>query len=862
MAAKETAKQAKERAAALKAIEESEARIARLVAQSAGANDKKLASIEAQVKAEERKQALQEKEITRLDTQKALYEDVANSLQKSVDLVKQTDKQTKNLFKSTASVESIQAQIEENEEKLKQAKLDGRKSEVRALKLTQSKLKDQEALVSLQKDQAKQLAVVNDIAQDYASTLTGFVNKLPGGKHLSKALGIDKLGEQLEVAMTKGAAAFTEAGGGIKGITAGVRAFSGGILAALGPIALVAIAVGGLAALFSDISHKAHDISKETGLTYGQSKQLQKSSMKVQTSFDNQLSTTKDIVEVQKELLGQFGTMSMMSADQAAQVAEIGNAFGYGAKQAAQVNAAFMQMGMAADEASKAQTAVAAEAVKAGVNVGTVTKDIADNAKSTAKFFGGNVKALRKAAVQAAKMGLSIKDMASVSEKLLDIEGSLAAQFEFQALSGKQINLDKARQLALDGDIAGATKQVLDQVGSISEFNNLSMLEKKKLAEATGLEVDQLQKSLIVQDKLGDLTEEQKAAMSGLNLSAEELGKLSADQIKTKLAEQDAQKKMNASMESLINDMKVALLPLAEGVMKIFAAISPILKVVGKAISIAFMPLTYAGKMLEKIIGYAKEYQGITMVIGGLLATEFALRKRKAAMEALSNTHARIAKALNLEQLAQLFTMEGLQKARVALGNLEIVQLVRKIALGGMAIAKAGMEGALNLAKSIGSIFSSFSMIPLGLGIPLAFAAAGGMFALFKKAQAKKTGDLSMGANGGPIVASPREGAIFQGTKNDEVAMGPGVIGAAQASAPDSGGIFGSILGGIGSAVNAVTGGGQDMSQVVSAINAQNVILNQLLMAMNNPPPVQVGSKVIKELNAQIEVERSFTRAT
>jgi hypothetical protein len=216
--------------------------------------------------------------------------------------------------------------------------------------------------------------------------------------------------------------------------------------------------------------------------------------MKVQTSFDNQLSTTKDIVEVQKELLGQFGTMSMMSADQAAQVAEIGNAFGYGAKQAAQVNAAFMQMGMAADEASKAQTAVAAEAVKAGVNVGTVTKDIADNAKSTAKFFGGNVKALRKAAVQAAKMGLSIKDMASVSEKLLDIEGSLAAQFEFQALSGKQINLDKARQLALDGDIAGATKQVLDQVGSISEFNNLSMLEKKKLAEATGLEVDQLQK--------------------------------------------------------------------------------------------------------------------------------------------------------------------------------------------------------------------------------------------------------------------------------------------------------------------------------------------------------------------------------
>ena len=81
--------------------------------------------------------------------------------------------------------------------------------------------------------------------------------------------------------------------------------------------------------------------------------------------------------------------------------------------------------------------------------------------------------------------------------------------------------------------------------------------------------------------------------------------------------------------------------------------------------------------------------------------------------------------------------MDGLKKASVALGNLEIVQLVRKIALGGMAIAKAGMEGALNLAKSIGSIFSSFSMIPFGLGIPLAMGAALGMFGLYKKAQAK-----------------------------------------------------------------------------------------------------------------------------
>jgi len=45
--------------------------------------------------------------------------------------------------------------------------------------------------------------------------------------------------------------------------------------------------------------------------------------------------------------------------------------------------------------------------------------------------------------------------------------------------------------------------------------------------------------------------------------------------------------------------------------------------------------------------------------------------------------------------------------------------------------------------------------------------------------EAKSTGDLSIRAGGGPIVAGP-EGSIYQGTKNDDVAMGPGVVATAK----------------------------------------------------------------------------------
>jgi hypothetical protein len=142
------------------------------------------------------------------------------------------------------------------------------------------------------------------------------------------------------------------------------------------------------------------------------------------------------------------------------------------------------------------------------------------------------------------------------------------------------------------------------------------------------------------------------------------------------------------------------------------------------------------------------------------------------------------------------------------------------------------------LTSAVSAIWAGLSLIPFGLGIPIAIAAAAGLVGMFTGmlGNVKSTGDLAMSSNGGPIVASPREGTIFQGTNNDEVAMGPGVIGAAR-----SGG-----------------GGGGDSSAVVAALNKQNLLLQQIASAISNPPPVQIGPKVISELSSVMEVERSY----
>jgi hypothetical protein len=134
-------------------------------------------------------------------------------------------------------------------------------------------------------------------------------------------------------------------------------------------------------------------------------------------------------------------------------------------------------------------------------------------------------------------------------------------------------------------------------------------------------------------------------------------------------------------------------------------------------------------------------------------------------------------------------------------------------------------------------------MIPYGIGIPLAIAAAGGLVAMFASANKKKTGDLAMSAGGGPIVTNPREGTIFQGTKNDEVAMGPGVINAAQRTQP------------VTMAAQATTSANESRASVAGD---QNRILADIANGAKNPAPVQIGTNVIREVNAAIQTENSY----
>ena len=110
----------------------------------------------------------------------------------------------------------------------------------------------------------------------------------------------------------------------------------------------------------------------------------------------------------------------------------------------------------------------------------------------------------------ARRLGLSLGNVADIASNLLDFESSIESQMEASVLLGRQLNLDKARELALTGDLAGLAEEVKNQVGSQAEFEAMNVIERQSLAKAIGVSVADLGK-IVAGDKTSAELAEKKA---------------------------------------------------------------------------------------------------------------------------------------------------------------------------------------------------------------------------------------------------------------------------------------------------------------------------------------------------------------
>lgn len=152
----------------------------------------------------------------------------------------------------------------------------------------------------------------------------------------------------------------------------------------------------------------------------------------------------------------------------------------------------------------------------AGVSPAVVMEDIASNTEFFAQHAKDGGDNIFRAAIEARKLGLSMDAVASTTESLLDFESSIESQLQASMLLGREINLDRARQLAFTGEQEELMREVKSIVGSEAEFTQMNVIQRKALADAIGLNVEQLSKLVREEETAQGLADKFKLSWVGI----------------------------------------------------------------------------------------------------------------------------------------------------------------------------------------------------------------------------------------------------------------------------------------------------------------------------------------------------------
>ena len=156
---------------------------------------------------------------------------------------------------------------------------------------------------------------------------------------------------------------------------------------------------------------------------------------------------------------------------------------------------------------------------KVALNFGQVLSGVANASDSVKLSLGGSQEAIGEAVMEAQKLGLSLDQVDKIAGSLLNFQSSIEAEMEAELLTGQSINLEKARQLALNNDLAGVAKEIGNNQAVIQAFSSGNRLAQEATAKAMGMTREEMS-GMILQQKLSeDLSIEQAAAAAGISVS-------------------------------------------------------------------------------------------------------------------------------------------------------------------------------------------------------------------------------------------------------------------------------------------------------------------------------------------------------
>ena len=514
------------------------------------------------------------------------------------------------------------------------------------------------------------------------------------------------------------------------------------------PLKIFEVTVGLIVKSFMALDKMTGDLAKNLGISYNQSRNLNKEFTSISQNSDNIFVTTKNLNESYGQLADRFSVTAGFSNETLKTQLELTKQAGYQADSAAELAKLSLLTGESTDDilTNALGTAAAFNGQnKLALNEKKIVEDIAKSSSSIQLSMGNSTTELVKAAINAKKFGMELSQVDALASSLLDFESSISNELEAEVLLGKNINLEKARQAALNNDLATVAEEIAKQAGSAAEFTAMNRIQQEALAKAVGLSRDDLAKSLQEREalaKLGtDATTSQEAYNKLLSqgLSQEQIAaQLGDEKLADQLQANNIQERFNQSIQKA-----------QEIFVNIASAISPFISGLATGIE-------YVAVMINK-------FQTLLKIIGGIYATN-KLINGLSLISAGIQERRNLAKSLELGLGGQILAVMGLQNAAMeyklarekgsnvlsAIGvALEQTKLGAIVAQGfGVVknIAKEGVLLGIKVAQAAASLVT-VSASTLGIGTIAVLAAAAAGIAYLNSAT--KADDLMSEGTGG-----------------------------------------------------------------------------------------------------------------
>ena len=386
--------------------------------------------------------------------------------------------------------------------------------------------------------------------------------------------------------------------------------------ALLDPTTAAVFSIDALAKAFVAVNKASVELSRYTGQT-----------ALATSTLNTRLATSSQILETITEFTKQTGlnANNIFSERNLQAAAEFKNTLGLSSEEAFGLAFQAEAFGRSIDGTTTRivdQVSAFNKSNRAAVSQGQVLRDVAKASDAISASLAGNPRALADAAAAARRLGLELNQIDQIASSLLDFESSIEAELSAQLITGKNLNLSKARELALSNDLAGVGKEIFKNSVDIAEFGRMGRIEQESMAQALGMTRDQLARTAYLRAMEKGMTEEQSAAAA--NVKKEDMERLSLQESLNMSLEKIAQSLAGPAefLASMADNAYIlnTVLGVALG-SKVGALTKQLLRSARAAGLLATMSMTTASAISLGV--------GAAAVIAGITAMSIAAKKAK-----------------------------------------------------------------------------------------------------------------------------------------------------------------------------------------------------------------------------------------